>query len=94
MAKMVLAGVQPSELPLMSFSLMKACAAEQRRERRAMRRRQARGGNTWHRKSIPTPDDPDGPPDREHFIAYGVVAGMTREQAEAEYERQLKNGGY
>lgn len=53
------------------------------------------GLDGWDPDAIPEPDDPDGPPDRELFVNYAVVGGgMTREAAEAEYDRQVARGGH
>lgn len=51
-------------------------------------------GHHWEPDEIPEPENADGPPPRDAFVAYACALGQSEEWAEAEYARQVKNGGY
>ena len=87
-ARLVLAGVSHSDIPNMPLALMRAIGEESARQKAA-----AEGGPDWDPDSIPDPENPDGPPPKNLFVAYGMALGWPAGKCEAEYERQLKAGG-
>lgn len=53
-----------------------------------------KAGHEWSDLDIPEPENPDGPPPKEQFVAYACSCGASIETAEKEYERQIAMGGY
>lgn len=84
----VVCGIGAEELMRMPFSVIRRICELKEQESRAAR------GEWSNLDDIPEPENPDGPPPREQFVAYACTVGATVAWANAEYDRQLKDGGF
>lgn len=84
----VVCGIGAEELMKMPFSVIRRICELKEKESRAER------GEWSDLDSIPEPENPDGPPPRDQFVAYAWSVGGNPAWANAEYDRQVKDGGF
>lgn len=90
-------GIPVPELSLMSYSLIERICkikADDAREQAGQSGGQWSGGQWWNFDDNPEPENPDGPPSKNQFVAYARSVGASQQWAEAEFERQIANEGY
>lgn len=88
-ARVRLLGIPVPEIALLPFELLTAICAEHDRQQRIA----AGSSLDWSPDDIPNPANPNSPPPKGHFVAYGTALGMRPAAVEAEYERQVAAGG-